>query len=447
MPPQIDLDFFETVIAYNCFKGNSEYIAAVSDYLDSRYFNNPDIRQIVGVINEFYKQHDTIPTPTEIKTRLATAELRTAFINTVNSFREVAGNYNETELLQNTETFFKKRMILRTCDDIIRQHSSTKGIDTDKVFAQLDEAHSITMLEDMGMDYFEAIDAHIESLKQTERFMPTGWKWLDEKLGGGWMEQGRALYVFSGVTNVGKSIFLGNVACNAVIEDKVVVLISLEMSEHVYAKRIDAQLSKIALSKLATETDQLKQFVTNFKKDRCKSKLIIKEFPPSTISSRHISAYIKKLIRRGVKPDIIIIDYLSLLEPVHVTGSSYTDVKKISEQVRALSYIFKCPVISATQLNRCLSTDSQVIDANGNSKDIIDLTVGEQILGSKGRYVTVRHIYPKQKQPCYKITTKSGRSVVCSAKHVFPTNGGKFASIETGLKIGNKLTCFNELQT
>ncbi len=350
--PKIDLDFFETVIAYNCFKGNSEYLAAVSDYLEPRYFHNPNIRPIVQIINEFYKQHDVLPTPVEIKARLYNAELRTAFINTVNSFREVAGNFNESELLANTEVFFKNRMILKTVDDIIHQHSTAQGIDTDKIFEQLDHAHSITMLEDMGMDYFEAIDAHIANLKETERFMPTGWKWLDDKLGGGWMEQGRALYVFSGVTNVGKSIFLGNVACHALVEDKVVVLISLEMSEHVYAKRIDAQLSKIALSKLATETDQLKDFVGRFKKDRCKSKLIIKEFPPSTVNSRHISAFIKKLIRRGIKPDMIVIDYLSLLEPIHVTGSSYSDVKKISEQVRALSYIFHCPVISATQLNR-----------------------------------------------------------------------------------------------
>ncbi len=366
--PQIDLDFFETIIAYNCFKGNNEYLAAVSDYLDPRYFNNKDVRQIIGIINEFYKQYDSLPNAVEIKARLATAELRTAYVNTVNSFREIAGNYNESELLQNTEIFFKKRMILRTCDDIIRQHTSTKGIDPDSVFEQLEEAHSITMLEDMGMDYFEAIDAHIESLKQVERYIPTGWKWLDEKIGGGWMEQGRSLYVFSGVTNVGKSIFLGNVAANALAQNKVVVLISLEMSEHVYAKRIDAQLSKIAMSKLANETEKLKDFVTQFKKDRCNSKLIIKEFPPSTISSRHISAFIKKLIRRGVKPDMIIVDYLSLLEPVHVTGSSYTDVKKISEQVRALSYIFKCPVISATQLNRdAFGVDNPGIETTSES--------------------------------------------------------------------------------
>ena len=32
--------------------------------------------------------------------------------------------------------------------------------------------------------------------------------------------------------------------------------------------------------------------------------------------------------------------------------NSYEKIKKITEQLRALSYVFTCPIISATQLNR-----------------------------------------------------------------------------------------------
>ena len=32
--------------------------------------------------------------------------------------------------------------------------------------------------------------------------------------------------------------------------------------------------------------------------------------------------------------------------------NSYTDVKSVTEQLRALSYLFNCPVVTATQLGR-----------------------------------------------------------------------------------------------
>jgi replicative DNA helicase len=52
-----------------------------------------------------------------------------------------------------------------------------------------------------------------------------------------------------------------------------------------------------------------------------------------------------------MKPDAIVLDYINLLKGP--TGSSsYEQIKKITEQVRAISYKFECPIITATQLNR-----------------------------------------------------------------------------------------------
>lgn len=352
MSQKIDSALFELIIAYNCLTGNAEYLATIAEYISPELFHDSDIQAVMSVISDYYEQYDKPPSVVEIKARLATAQLRSSFVAVVNRLPEVKGDYDPAELAKNTETFLKERKLMQVMSGVMTSHEKQRPIDYDKVFEQLDEAHSITLLDDLGMDYFGDIEQHCDKLKETDKFISTGWKWLDEKLGGGWLEHGRALYVFSGVTNVGKSIFLGNIACNALLQNKVVVLISLEMSEHVYAKRIDSQLSKIAMSNLANSTDQLKAFVNQFKADRCKSKLLIKEFPPSTVNARHISAYIKKLTRRKIKPDIIIVDYLSLLEPTKVTGSSYVDVKKTAEQIRALSYIFECPTISASQLNR-----------------------------------------------------------------------------------------------
>jgi replicative DNA helicase len=100
------------------------------------------------------------------------------------------------------------------------------------------------------------------------------------------------------------------------------------------------------------QIEPLKQEINTYKLKHSNAKLIIKEFPPKTINPLQIKAYIEKLTRKGVKPDAIVLDYLNLLAPVDKGMNSYEGIKQITELVRALSYHFNCPVISATQANR-----------------------------------------------------------------------------------------------
>jgi hypothetical protein len=47
-----------------------------------------------------------------------------------------------------------------------------------------------------------------------------------------------------------------------------------------------------------------------------------------------------------------VLDYLNLIGPTEKGLNSYESVKQITEAVRAMSYHFECPVITATQTNR-----------------------------------------------------------------------------------------------
>ena len=165
------------------------------------------------------------------------------------------------------------------------------------------------------------------------------------------MESGRALYLFAGETNIGKSIFLGNVAINIADQGKTVLLVTLEMPEIVYAKRLCSTVSKIPLSQLKIESDTLKTQITEYCVENPNSKIIIKEFPPASISVNNLKAFIKKLTQKGIKIDAIVLDYVNLLYS-SIGDTSYERIKNCTEQLRALSYFFNCPVISATQLNR-----------------------------------------------------------------------------------------------
>lgn len=347
----IDWDLFEQVIVYNALT-NETYLASIVDAVQPIFFNNKNIKVIFDNIAAFYTARGCIPNTTEIKMRLTTNEQKTAFKNVISQFANIDKTYNHDDLIKNTERFFRERAVYHAVLKTATDHSSNQ-IDITKTYETFEKACNISLVDDLGCNYFDEIDKHIEDLKKVDTTIPTGYPWLDERIGGGLQEYGRSLYIVSGATNSGKSIILGNIAANLVAQNKTVIVISLEMSEAVYAKRISSQLSQIPLKNLVNQSEALKSFIQDYRTYNPQSKLFIKEYAPKEITVNHIKAYVKQLInKKKIKPNVLIVDYVNLIESTPATGDSYTDIKKVAEQLRALSYIFNIPVVSATQLNR-----------------------------------------------------------------------------------------------
>lgn len=348
MTNNLDPEFYETVIAYNMLTDES-YLASVVEHINEKYFENKDIAKIVSLISEFHTKRSAAPTLTELKSYLTTDELKKNFRNVVSLFDNFDKNFNKSELYENTERFLKEKAVYHTLLEVADQ---TDGdVDTGNILGKFEKACNVTLSTDLGLDYLNEIDKHISDLKTKDDTMSCGWPWLDKKLDGGFLEHGRAIYVFAGETNIGKSIFLGNIARNIADQGKTVLLISLEMSELVYAKRITTNLTNIPIRDLHNRTTDIESSVKQYKQQHTKSKIIVKEFPPSTITCKHLKGYIKKLYDRGINLDAIVVDYVNLLKSDTGTNS-YERIKYATEELRALSYVFECPVITATQLNR-----------------------------------------------------------------------------------------------
>jgi len=346
----LDLSLFEKLIVYNALT-DSSYLEAVIEHAKPSYFENKNIKSVFESLAQYYSTYGKTPNITELKVHMVDQEKRNALKEVAVSFAEIDKTYDKEILLKNSEKFFREKAVYNT---VIKTSIEVQSgqINTSKILEDFEKACQINLVENYGFDYLESIDEHCKELLKTAKTISSGWKWLDEKIGGGFLADGRALYVFYGVTNVGKSIFLGNIATNILSQDKTVVLISLEMSEQVYAKRISAQLTKIPMNDLTLQIEPLKQSIGTYKLKHKNAKLIIKEFPPKSVSPVHIKSYIDKLVRKGVKPDVIVLDYINLVAPPEKGLNSYESVKQITEMVRALSYHFECPVISATQTNR-----------------------------------------------------------------------------------------------
>jgi len=346
---KLDTDFFENIIIYNLLT-DELYLGTVVDVLDSKYFTNKNISTIVSLITDFYLKRSVAPTITELKAKLDTQELRDTFRKIVITFEDIDKKYNKEELYENTEDFVKQKAVYHTMLETADKCQSGR-VDTSEILEQFTKACTINLGGGTGLNYFSDIDLCIDDLKKEESYIPSRWEWLDRKLNGGFLETGKSLYLIAGATNVGKSIFLGNIATNVASQGKTVVVVSLEMSELMYAKRLSTSLTQIPINTLHTSPDEVKQKIVAYKTTHPDSRLIIKEFPPNAITASHLNGYLQKLIHQGIKPDMVVLDYINLLH-CPIGNNSYERVKHAAEQVRALSYSFECPFVTATQINR-----------------------------------------------------------------------------------------------
>jgi hypothetical protein len=213
------------------------------------------------------------------------------------------------------------------------------------------------------------------------------------------------------------------------------------MAEEKIAERIDANLLDVQVQNIKNLTKEQFFSKTSQLSKKTRGKLIIKEYPPGTSSSNHFKVLLKELeMKKNFKPDVIVIDYLNLCASSRYkasTSNSYTYVKSISEEIRGLGVENNIPTLSAVQFNRCLGLDTIVTKKDDQKIQIKDVKVGDEILSHSG-HVKVNEVYPIETQEVYEITTKSGKKIVCSDRHIFPTTEGE-KNILSGLTIGDKL--------
>jgi replicative DNA helicase len=201
MEKQIDQDLYEHIIFYNCLV-DSSYIASVSEYITPSIFKNKDIKAVISILTDFFKERGTLPTNTEIKAYLTDDNLKQNFKSVLSKLVDIDKKFNKEELYSNTESFLKERHVFNTLLEAADKLDS-KNLDTNSLLQKVEKAVNINLSTSLGTNLLYDVDYFIKELNRDEPVISSGWKWLDDKLGGGFLENGRALYLFMGETNVG----------------------------------------------------------------------------------------------------------------------------------------------------------------------------------------------------------------------------------------------------
>ena len=361
----MDIDFSRDIIEKLLFRQiltDKQYINVISQNFDKRWIKTSNLSLLFNIVLSFYKKYSKIPDAKLVKAlvkryaeKKGDASINVQDVNDlIDESVNLEFNIDKNILEENFSSFIKKQAIYTSIMDNIDDLEKNSESVLEKCLSRFEEINKISFnMKDLGMDYFDLdnMAKHWEFISNPEARIPTLWPGFDDYTNGGLFKDGKMLLLFMGQAGLGKSLFLSNLAVNFLKQNLSVVVISLEMSQDVYAQRFDAHISKNDINHLKDTMFESCDAIKKFYKDYPKANLYIKEYPPRSIRSRDIEIYLENLKLSGKKFDVIIVDYLNLVLPNNRTDSMYKDGLAVSEELRALSYKFQVPVVSAVQSN------------------------------------------------------------------------------------------------
>lgn len=343
----INKEFLEKLILKSLMN-NSGFMSRISDKLTDNLFSVSSYNTISKFYKSFWNEHQKLPSNVELKLYCSNSDLFLAFKDVYNDINSIDINeINEDILYKYTESFLKERLAILSLNEIVDNFQHGK-IEPEKLVSKFEKIAGISLLFENGFDIHNDLNRYVESLLENKHRLPTGFAELDKHINGGIPINGKCLSIVTAPTNVGKSIMLGNIAVNVARSGKNVLIISLEMSEEVYASRVYSAMYDLPINSLPLMTEELSKEIQAHPEY---GKIIIKEFPPSTMTVEHIDSYIDTLIKNGYHFDLICVDYLTLL---HAPGADNSNEagKHNTRKLRALTYKYEVPIWTACQINR-----------------------------------------------------------------------------------------------
>lgn len=400
---------------------NSELYTRVMNIMNANNFDRK-IKPVAEFIVEHCSKYNIMPEYTQIK---AVTGMDIEPIPEMNE-----GHYEW--FLEEFESFTRRQELERA---ILKSADLLEKGEYDPVEKLIKDAVQISLQRDMGIDYFSDPRARLAHLKSSNGQNSTGWPSMDNKLYGGF-NRGE-LQIFAGGSGSGKSLFMQNLAVNWIQAGLNGVYITLELSEGLCSMRIDSMVTGTSTREIFKNLDEVEMKVKMAAKKAGKLRI---KYMPAQSTVNDLRAYCKELqIQTGINIDFLCVDYLDLLMPVSAKVSPsdlFVKDKYVSEELRNLAKELNILFVTASQLNRCLTTDT-LVEVDGQKVRLDNIKIGDYLLSNEGP-VKVTEILPTIVQPVYEITLKSGKKIKCSAEHKFPTLHG-LKTIKSGLKVGDKL--------
>lgn len=370
MTIQLEKIFFNYIIQ------NRHYF----EFVEPFYFRNNEIQFIYKIVREYIIDKIGVKMPT-VKQIYQMVKLEDKDNNiSVDIFKSLfkikLGDYDEENFIKpKINAWITANRTKSAITDIVDKYRDIdENVDVDKINDTITDIKdtindmcSTAFMEsdkDDGLD-FDDPESHIQDLAKYK--VKSGFESIDGWLNGGF--DVNTLTVFMGETNIGKSIWLENIAFKCADNGNNVLYITLEMSDRKVMKRLGAMRLKIPIDEydnVSNDVDFIKKKIKGLSKKTdnsgmftdsgcCNGKIMVKFWAAGTVTVESFDSYISKIEnRKNMKFNMIVIDYLTLiaLGNGNKNESLYTNGKKLAEKLRALGVKYNCPVVTAIQVSK-----------------------------------------------------------------------------------------------
>ena len=367
--------FFEKVIIKLLFT-NTVVKDTVLPYLSPTLFEDFNSKEIIKTIEEYGEKYNKFPTVADMKLFIDTEIVYNNLLEYINIDDS---EYTPECLIDQIEEFIRGKLIHNTIVDTVGylKDNNEEGVSASPDV--LRDAICFSFKEPEGISVLEDFDQFYDYLMNIDNVIPSNIKVLDDILNGGFHE--KSISLFMGEPGMGKSLIMCSLASNFLLQNKNVLYISLELSKFKIAERINANLFDVPVNDLKMIPKSKMFEIWKECRKKVDSNLVVKEYSPYALTAGGIRNALKDLEgKKKFKPDVILIDYIGIMKSVfnRKGDNEYAELKRITQECRAIGIDFGIPIISAIQTNR--DGFGKVDVGMGNISDSIGIVQGADVL-------------------------------------------------------------------
>ena len=387
------MENFESVLLKKMFY-DGQFFNHVFASIKSEYFTDIGNSEIFKLFQDYYEEYRQPPKITEVVVKvkdLANAEIKKQIVQSLQKIKDVdLSDLSNNEFLSNETLRWIKDALYYKALELgakgLQNHDEDLQI---KAKAILDEREKVSFDDTLSLEFSDS-EKMIEYFQKRDIGILTRHKSINCRLGTGFLPG--TLNVILASQGIGKSLLMCDLGTGMLLNNKKVLLVSLEMSDYEMMKRIYANALNIDintfsdLSKTDIEKEKIterqivtkEQIINKINELQINGKLgkfYIKSYPTGTFSSAQLQDLIQKFkIEKNTELDCVFVDYLGIMRSDLRTKNVglYEYIKAIAEELRSVAVKLNIPIISCSQLNRGAinSTDadnSNVADSIGTN--------------------------------------------------------------------------------
>lgn len=245
--------------------------------------------------------------------------------------------------------FVKRQVMKLTILEMANALNSEDDLNVERLKARFDEALMMDSAEllDKSYDYFQNPAGRLKADSEEPRIATLLSPDLDKAMRGG-LTGGEIAFVVA-PTNIGKTMFLINIAYNAMKQGKKVFYVTLELSGKKIAGRFDQIVTNKSYEYIWKNPFAV--FKATKKLAKLGGGLRIKDFTANRLSPNELQVFLERE-RKDFPFDMIIVDQLDLMHSPKEYKERRHELSSLTINMRRLGAVYGVPVWTASQATR-----------------------------------------------------------------------------------------------